>query len=35
MTLIFDDEGLFTALKVAAARNGQPVQDIVAQAARE
>lgn len=35
MTVIFDDDGLYTALKVAAARNGRPAQDIVAQAVRE
>ena len=35
MTVIFDDEGLYTALKVAAARNGQPAQEIVTQAVRE
>ena len=35
LTVIFEDEGLCTALKVAAARNGQPAQDIGAQAVRE
>ena len=35
MTVIFDDEGLYTALKVAAARNGEPAQEIVTQAVRE
>ena len=35
MTVIFEDEGLYTALKVAAARNGRPAKDIVAQAVRE
>ncbi len=34
MTVIFD-EGLYTSLKVAAVRNGQPAQEIVAQAVRE
>ena len=35
MTVIFEDEGLYTALKVAAARSGRPAKDIVAQAVRE
>ena len=35
MIVIFEDEGLYAALKVAAARNGQPAQEIVAQAVRE
>ncbi len=35
MTVIFEDEGLYTALKVEAARKGQPAKDIVAQAVRE
>ena len=35
MTVIFEDEGLYTALKVAAARNGQPAREVVAQAVRE
>ena len=30
MTVIFEDEGLYTALKVEAARKGQPAKDIVA-----
>ena len=29
MTVVFDDEGLYTALKVEAARNGQHAKDIV------
>ena len=35
MTVVFEDEGLYTALKVAAARSGRPAKDIVAQAVRE
>ena len=35
MTVIFEDEGLYTALKVEAVRKGQPAKDIVAQAVRE
>ena len=35
MTGMFEDEVLYTALKVAAARSGQAAQDIVAQAVRE
>ena len=35
MTVVFEDEGLYTALKVEAARKGQPAEDIVAQAVRE
>ena len=35
MTVVFDDEGLYTALKVAAARSGQHAKDIVAQAVRD
>ena len=35
ITVIFEDEGLYTALKVAAARSGRPARDIVAQAVRE
>ena len=34
LSVIFEDEGLYTFLKVAA-RNGQPAQEIVAQAVRE
>ena len=32
MTVVFDDEGLYTAFKVAAVRSGQHAKDIVAQA---
>ena len=35
MTVVFDDEGLYTALKVAAVRSGQHAKDIVAQAVRD
>lgn len=35
MTVVFDDEGLYTALKVAAVRRGQHAKDIVAQAVRD
>ena len=35
MTVVFEDDGLYTALKVEAARKGQPARDIVAQAVRE
>jgi plasmid stability protein len=35
MTLIFDDEALYTALKVEAARKGRHAKDIVAEAVRE
>ena len=35
MTVVFEDEGLYPALKVEAARQGQPFKDIVAQAVRE
>ena len=35
MTIVFDDEGLYTALKVAAVRSGQHAKDIVAQAVRD
>ena len=35
MTVVFDDEGLHTALKVAAVRSGQHAKDIVAQAVRD
>ena len=34
MTVVFDDEGLYTALKVEAARNGLHAKDIVAEAVR-
>ncbi len=32
MTIVFDDEELYTALKVQAARNHRPAKDIVADA---
>ena len=35
MTVIFEDEALYTALKVEAARKGQHAKDIVAQAVAE
>ena len=35
MTVVFEDEGLYTALKIEAARKGQAAEDIVAQAVRE
>ena len=35
MTVVFDDEGLYTALKVAEVRSGQHAKDIVAQAVRD
>ena len=35
LTVVFDDEGLYTALKVAAVRSGQHANDIVAQAVRD
>ena len=35
MTVVFDDEELYTALKVAAVRSGQHAKDIVAQAVRD
>ena len=35
MTVIFEDEGLYTALKVEAARKGRYAKDIVAEAVRE
>ena len=35
MTVVFDDEELYTALKVEAARLGCPAKDIVAGAVRE
>ena len=35
MTVVFDDEGLYTALKVAAVRSGEHTKDIVAQAVRD
>ena len=35
MTVIFEDETLYTALKVEAARTGRHAKDIVAEAVRE
>ena len=35
MTVIFEDEALYTALKVEAARKGLYAKDIVAEAVRE
>ena len=35
MTVVFDDEDLYVALKVAAARGGRHAKDIVADAVRE
>ena len=35
MTVVFDDEALYTALEVAAARRGCYAKDIVAAAVRE
>lgn len=35
MTVVFDDEELYTDLKVEAARRGRPAKDIVAEAVRE
>ena len=35
MTVIFEDEALYTALKVEAARYGRHAKDIVAEAVRE
>jgi len=35
MTVVFDDEELYTALKVEAARKGRHAKDIVAEAVRE
>ncbi len=35
MTVIFEDEGLYTALKVEAARKGRHAKDIVAEAITE
>ena len=32
MTIVFDDEELYTALKVAAARSHRPAKDLVAEA---
>ena len=35
MTVIFDDDGLYRALKMEAARQGRHAKDIVADAVRE
>ncbi len=35
MTVVFDDEELYTELKVAVARTGRHAKDIVAEAVRE
>ncbi len=35
MTVVFDDEELYRALKIEAARSGRPAKDIVADAVRE
>ena len=35
MTVIFEDEELYTALKVEAARKGRYAKDIIAEALRE
>lgn len=35
MTVIFEDEQLYTALKVEAVRRGVPAKDIVSEAVRE
>jgi hypothetical protein len=35
MTVIFEDEALYTALKVEAARTGRHAKDIVAEGVRE
>ena len=35
MTVVFDDEELYTAIKVAAARLHVPAKDLVAEAIRE
>lgn len=35
MTVVFDDEDLYTALKVEAARTGRHAKDIVAEALHE
>ena len=35
MTVVFDDEELYTELKVAAARTGRYAKDIVTEAVRE
>ena len=35
MTVVFDDEELYTAVKVEAARRNVPAKDIIAEAVRE
>ena len=35
MTVVFDDDQLYTALKVEAARSGRHAKDIVAEALRQ
>ena len=35
MTVVFDDDGLYRALKMEAARRGRHAKDIVAEAVRE
>ncbi len=35
MTIVFDDEELYTAVKVEAARKGRHAKDIIAEALRE
>ena len=35
MTVVFDDDALYTALKVEAAREGRHAKDIVSEALRE
>lgn len=35
LTVVLDDDGLYTAVKVEAARRNRPVRDIVAEALRE
>ena len=35
MTVIFEDEALYTAVKVEAARRNRPLKDIVTEALRE
>ena len=35
MTVVFDDDALYTTVKVEAARRNQPVKELVSQALRE
>lgn len=35
MTVVFDDEALYTAVKVEAARRNRPLKDVVTEALRE